>query len=216
MPDEELRSIFQRINRNNVTLNAQELRHATYWGSFISLMEEIANFEFWSSAGIFSANDTRRMLDVEFISELAVALLNGFQNKKKNLEDYYQQYEMAFDDAGRVKNIFMKVLGELEQVIPELQKSRWRKKSDFYTLFLCLTDHATLLPLSSEKRAELGRLLQEFATTVDAIISGETAPNDDFAAYVKHVERAASDLGSRKARHNALSKHLQPVFPTSI
>ena len=41
MPDEELRAIFQRINRNTVTLNLQELRHATYWGPFIKLMEEV-------------------------------------------------------------------------------------------------------------------------------------------------------------------------------
>lgn len=212
MPEEELRSIFQRINRNNVTLNAQELRHATYWGPFISLMEEIGNFDFWNTSGIFSANDTRRMLDVEFISEIAIAFLNGLQNKKKNLEEYYQQYEMEFEDAGRVKSAFLKVLGELEQVLPELQKTRWRKKSDFYTLFLSLADHLGALPLSSEKRTQLGGLLLQFATTVDSIISGEADADEDFAQYVKNVERAASDLGSRKARHNVLSNHLKPVF----
>jgi uncharacterized protein with ParB-like and HNH nuclease domain len=104
MPDEELRAIFQRINRNTVTLNPQELRHATYWGPFIKLMEELADLEFWNNAGIFSANDRRRMLDVEYVSELAIAVLNGLQNKKKNLEEFYQQYETKFESAQQLRD----------------------------------------------------------------------------------------------------------------
>jgi uncharacterized protein with ParB-like and HNH nuclease domain len=53
IPDEQIRAIFQRINRNTVTLNPQELRHATYWGAFIKLMEELADVEFWTDVGIF-------------------------------------------------------------------------------------------------------------------------------------------------------------------
>ncbi len=117
MPDDEVRTIFQRLNRNTTTLNTQELRHATYWGPFIKLMEEISDFEFWSDAGIFSANDRRRMLDVEFISELAVAVLNGIQNKKKHLEEFYQQYETNFEDAEMVRTLFLNVLGEIGQIL---------------------------------------------------------------------------------------------------
>ncbi|HEX5688264.1 MAG TPA: DUF262 domain-containing protein [Ideonella sp.] len=88
MPEEEIRIIFQRINRNTVVLNAQELRHATYWGPFISLMEKLSDLEYWNNFGIFSANDQRRMLDIEFISELAIGHLNGPQNKKRSLESF--------------------------------------------------------------------------------------------------------------------------------
>ncbi|WP_254899612.1 DUF262 domain-containing protein, partial [Salmonella enterica] len=35
MSNEEIRSVFSRINRNTVALNQQELRHSTYWGAFI-------------------------------------------------------------------------------------------------------------------------------------------------------------------------------------
>lgn len=118
MPDEELRAIFHRINRNTVTLNQQELRKATYWGPFIRLMEELSEQDFWTTAGIFTANDRRRMLDVEYVSELAVAALNGLQNKKKNLEEFYQQYETQFDDAERLRGLFFKVLGEIEVDVP--------------------------------------------------------------------------------------------------
>lgn len=214
MPDEELRAIFQRINRNTVTLNPQELRHATYWGPFIKLMESIADLEFWSSAGIFSANDRRRMLDAEYISELAVAVLNGLQNKKKNLEEFYQQYETTFDEEELLRSLFIKVLGEIEQLLPDISKSRWRKKSDFYSLFLNLARHASALPLSSESRSMASQILVEFASAVDSVISdiGVPVPDGDVYNYVKNVERAASDLGSRKARDVALANKLAPVL----
>lgn len=216
MPDEELRAIFQRINRNTVTLNPQELRHATYWGPFIKLMEEIADLEFWSVAGLFSANDRRRMLDVEYVSELAIAILNGLQNKKKSLEEFYQQYETQFDGAEHLKSTFVKVLGEIEQILPDLSKTRWRKKSDFYSLFLKLARHVPVLPLSAEGRAAASSVLLEFASAVDAVLAelvDAGGVDQDIQNYVKYVERAASDLASRKARDKALSNKLAAILP---
>ncbi len=216
IPDAQIRDIFQRINRNTTVLNSQELRHATYWGEFIRLMEEIADIEYFAKFGIFSANDRRRMLDAEFVSELAVAFLNGLQNKKTKLEDYYQLYEKEFEDATLVKSTFLIVLGEVDQALPDLAKTRFKKKSDFYTLFLVLAEHASSLPLSEEKRRLLGERLQAFAFCVDQIIGGKTddAP-PHLLDYAKYVERAASDLGSRRARRDALEKELGGILSGS-
>lgn len=214
MPDEELRAIFQRINRNTVTLNAQELRHATYWGPFIQTMEDISNFDQWNMFGIFTPNDLRRMLDVEYVSELAIAHLNGLQNKKKNLEDYYQQYETEFDDAEELKAVFQKVLGELEQALPNLSKTRWKKKSDFYTLFLYLSKRTNQLPLPADARSNLADALESFAAAVDSVTSNDDENTSDeiIDKYVKAVQRAASDLGSRRNREEALATILNPIF----
>jgi Protein of unknown function DUF262 len=220
MPDTEVRAIFQRINRNTIALNAQELRHATYWGPFIRLMEDISDDEFWSLSGIFSANDRRRMLDVEYISELAVAVLNGLQNKKKNLEEFYQLYETQFDDAETLKSLFTRVLGEIGQILPDISKLRWKKKSDFYTLFLEFADHSGELPLAGDKRRDAYRILTGFACDIDLYIAaGDESPsaNDQGVKdYVRNVERAASDLGSRKERARVLRHLLKPVFGDSI
>jgi Protein of unknown function DUF262 len=216
MPDAEIRAIFQRINRNTVALNAQELRHATYWGPFIKLMEDISDYEFWSQSGIFSANDRRRMLDVEFISEIAVAVLNGLQNKKKNLEEFYQLYETSFEEAESLRSLFITVLGEIGQIFPELAKLRWRKKSDFYTLFLEFATHVRQLPLAAEKRKLADTLLTTFAHEVDEYITTEDTSliptGQGIKDYARNVERAASDLGSRKERARVLGELLEPVF----
>lgn len=214
IPDEELRAIFQRINRNTVTLNAQELRHATYWGPFITTMEKISDMPQWGVFGIFTPNDLRRMLDVEYISELSIAHLNGIQNKKKNLEEYYQQYEVEFDDADLLSGIFSRVLGELDQVLPNLSKTRWRKKSDFYTLFILFAQHVDRLPLSSDARELASKTLLEFAASIDEAVSDETKMliSKEVTMYTRGVQRAASDLGSRRARQEALSSVMAPVF----
>lgn len=44
--DAELRAIFQRLNKNVVALNKQELRQATYSGPFIRLMNNISDKNF--------------------------------------------------------------------------------------------------------------------------------------------------------------------------
>jgi hypothetical protein len=216
IPDQEVRDIFQRLNKNTMTLTAQELRHATYWGPFIKLMEEISDHEFWNDSGLFSANDRRRMADAEFVSELAVAYLNGIQNKKKKLEEYYQQYEETFDDREAVHTVFVKVLGELEQLLPDLSKTRWRKKSDFYSLFLCFAAHVADLPISAEKRLSARIALIDFASSVDQVIREETPDGvevPEFVTdYVKNVERAASDLAARAARDRILKEIMEPVF----
>lgn len=214
MPDEELRAIFQRINRNTVTLNPQELRHATYWGPFIKLMEELADLDFWANCSIFSANDRRRMLDAEYVSELTIAVLNGPQNKKRTLEEYYQQYETLFEAREEVWNLFVKVLGEIDQLLPNISKTRWRKKSDFYTLFLSLAKRQAKLPMTGDAREKVASALNDFSSTVDALISEAVAPENvpaDVQKYLRNVERAASDLGSRKAREQVLDNLLQPI-----
>jgi hypothetical protein len=214
IPEEQIRSIFQRINRNTVSLNSQELRHATYWGDFIKLMESLSDLEYWSTINIFSANDRRRMLDTEFVSELAVAYLNGLQNKKGKLEDFYQIYEVNFDKTESVRSCFFSVLGEIEGALPDIRKTRFRKKSDFYTLFLVLAAVKRALPLAAERRTALGDRLRDFGENVDKHLYDDGEEVDaNVAEYARYVERAASDLGSRRGRARALAGALRDVLP---
>lgn len=210
MIEEELRAIFSRLNRNVVSLNDQELRNATYWGQFIKTIQKMADDPFWSEIGVFSANDHRRMLDHEFISELAIAFLHWPQNKKDKLDHYYQLYEESFEDREGLMADFAVTASELRAVLPNLPTTRWRKKSDFYTLFLGMADRATEFPLSREEREALGEKLRNFAQEVDELLRLEVdawdADVDPYVAtYAQNVARAASDRGSRVARMEALN-----------
>lgn len=208
MDEEGVRKIFSRLNRNVVSLNDQELRNATYWGPFIKSIQYMADDDpFWAESGVFSANDHRRMLDHEFISELAVAFLHGAQNKKDRLDTYYQIYEERFDDRDRLLGTFRKVTAEISQVIPDLVKTRWRKKSDFYTLFLELAAMAENFPLASDQRAIASSRILELGERVDAVLKMDeenwAKQDTTVVSYARNVARAASDRANRLARADA-------------
>lgn len=210
--DDEIRSIFQRINKNNVALNPQELRQSTYNGDFIKLMNQISDKDYWKDIGLFSPEKIRRMLDVEYISELSIALLNGPQNKKDKLDYYYVMYETEFSDKEYVESVFDKVCNELIQVIPEIKKTRWSRLVDFYTLFLVLAENEENLPLAQDKRDHLREKLLSFGNSISAYQkksdeekTGE--PQENVLLYASGI-RNSSDLNSRKNRSIALQKEL--------
>lgn len=215
MSDEDIRGVFQRLNKNVVALNQQELRQATYWGPFIKAMQEIANYNYWSTTGIFSPLNTRRMMDIEYISELAIAVLHGHQNKKETLDKYYLDYEENFEQKEDLIEIFQKVIFELEQLLPDIKNTRWKKKTDFYSLFIYFANKVKFLPFDKDLRRTLRRQLDEFANKVSAYLSTEdgsrTNDNGDIVEYAKSI-RASSDLGNRKRRHLALENLINPII----
>lgn len=213
MDDESLRKIFTRLNRNVVSLNAQELRNATYWGPFIKAIQFIADEQsFWADSGIFSANDHRRMIDHEYISELAVAFLHGPQNKKDKLDQTYQLYEENFEERENLIKTFQKVSDEISSILPELDKTRWKKKSDFYTLFLCFCEKTADIPFDKEFRAKVKENILSFGAKIDDAGKLEDDELEERDArvvnYFRSVSRAASDKGSRIARHQAFKDYV--------
>lgn len=215
MSDDDIRGIFQRLNKNVVALNAQELRQATYWGPFIKTMQEISNYKYWSTTGIFSPLNTRRMIDVEYISELSIAVLHGHQNKKETLDKYYQLYEEEFESADDLTETFQRVIFELELLYPDIKNTRWKKKSDFYSLFAFLALKQGAYPLSAEVRTRLRTALDSFSAEVNSFLSTSDSEGEHFAEPVREYGRAiraSSDLGNRKRRHNALAVICDPIF----
>jgi uncharacterized protein with ParB-like and HNH nuclease domain len=213
--EDEIRSIFQRINKNNVALNSQELRQSTYTGEFIKSMNSISDRDYWKDIGLFTSEKVRRMLDVEYVSELTISYLNGMQNKKDKLDYYYALYESDYQDSSRVEKIFDAVCGELVQVLPEIKKTRWSHLIDFYTLFLVLAENADKLPLSKDGRSELHDKLSYFGAEINAYQKrSEDYPesqNSNVILYASGI-RNSSDANARKNRFNALKNELNSVF----
>jgi hypothetical protein len=209
--EEDIRHIFARINKNTVALNDQEIRNATYWGPFIQSIQLMADDDpYWAECGVFSATDHRRMLDQEFISELAVAYLHGPQNKKDRLDTYYQLYEEQFEDREDLEQTFRKVTSELIRILPKLSGTRWRKKSDFYTLFLEMASRRDSIPADEAEVERIRNSLLEFGSQVDGLLKLEERDwgeqDGRVISYARAVARAASDRANRVGRASALSE----------
>lgn len=215
MTDSELRSIFQRLNRNVASLNKQELRQATYWGEFITTMNLISDYELWSKINIFSANDIRRLLDVEYISELTIAMLSGLQNKKDKIDDYYKIYEENFPEKERIMYSFNYLLERILDILPDINETRWNKKTDFYTLFLVMYEINEVINLNGIDLCKWNTAIKEFGTKVDGLVSTKEVMSEGnidsrFEIYARNI-RASSDLKSRRARYDVLKIYLMEI-----
>lgn len=138
--EEEVRNLFRRMNKNVVPLNPQELRHSTYSGNFIKLMEEIAEYDYWAENKIVSAKEIRRMNDVQFISDLFISMMNGIQDKTKEMDNYYEMYETNFVDKSKWHKRFLDIMEMIGKIFSDIRTTRWKNKSDYYSLFLALNE----------------------------------------------------------------------------
>lgn len=136
--DDEIRNLFQRLNKYAFVLNEQELRNARFKGSFLKTVEKLGEHSFWTISGLFSANDIRRMIDLEYIGILLTTIIGGIYHRKERLDEFYVMYEPGFDEANHYIERFGATLEAIEAILPNIRKTRWANKADFFTMFLCL------------------------------------------------------------------------------
>ncbi|MCR4903446.1 MAG: DUF262 domain-containing protein [Butyrivibrio sp.] len=217
MPDSDIREIFKRLNRNVVSLNTQELRKAIYSGPFIQLVSDLSERDFWGQLRFFTANDVKRMKDEEYISELCLVSLEGIQNKKDRIEKFYQEAETEFVHSEELNRTFDRVLGFLEPMAQELSHTRWRNKTDFYTLFYALSKKQTVLPSAdSYKITEVKNALTNFSDKVNEFLEQDNENTESFTQNVKNYAkgvRAATDSTARTSRQTALDEFLAHYLP---
>lgn len=209
--DKDVRDLFQRTNMNAVPLNKQELRNAQYSGEFIKTVGKISENPFWTSAGIFSASDIRRMLDLEFISILLSTLIGGIYNRKDELDEFYVNYEDEFEDADKYIGKFNDIIALISLIIPNISKTRWNNKADFFTLFLCLHD---LFSLHKDRISEpafletIQRSLIVFENNVNTSVNSSVSGSAKFYEYRIAAFLASNDKENRIKRRKILSDFL--------
>lgn len=210
--EEEIRDLYSRVNKYTVQLNKQELRKADFPGEFLKLSETMAELEFFENAKVFTVAQRRRMLDVEFISELLALLLTGEQDKKDYLDDFYERYTIltnpTFDE---LKQVFEKIIADLWIIFDDnfpISKTRYRQKADFYTLVGCIHEliiHG--LSLDIEKIPVLQQSLHKLNMEIAPF-----AENDNMREYALHCLSDANSLGSRKWRKAFLINYLKEAY----
>lgn len=202
--DDELRETYSRLNKYAVPLTKQELRRADYPGAFLELAEDLAAHDFLDAGRIFSVANRRRFADVEFVSELLAGLMGGPQEKRETLDSYYLKYtvwEQA--EVKRTEARFLACLNDLAVLFPPerpISSTRFKQKSDFYSLLLAI----------DELRAEGGSLdgvnagaLKMDLRMLDFLIAPES-PAPDCRDYAIKCVSQANTHGSRRWRMDFL------------
>lgn len=227
VPREEIIDTYSRINRYTVNLNAQELRRAAYNESdFLKLSEELAQLEFFQYGRFFTERKRERMNDVEFISELVAFQLEGVQDKKNKLDDFYCNY-MTLENFHLEKTNFISIIAEIESIFnfdtyfkdekkkyngnnaaKNLGLTRFRQQADFYTLFMLvkniLNTGITFDILDKEKFLKL-LLIYDYLIAPEADI-------DILSTYAVKCVSQGNTKNSRLFRYDFLKESLDYVL----
>ncbi len=157
------------------------------------------------------------MGDVEFISELFVGLIAGPQDKKKTLDDYYQNFDGSMPLQADWVAKFEHVRDFTRLLLVPAELRAWNGKSDFYSLFLALAPLADRTPrlTASEKEALRAHLIT-FRQEVDQAKrkDNKRAFAPDVHEYAEALTRASTDLGRRETRLRILETRLQNILVT--
>lgn len=219
-----IRDIYSRVNKYTVQLNKQELRRADYPGDFLRISERLAHEPFFEENRVFTIASSKRMGDVEFVSELLALLLDGPQEKKEKLDSFYADYaEWSKKDLDQIQNRFKAVLKEIETIWPNenllksvnpFSKTRYRQKADFYALFNALDD--LLREGGTLSGKDLGPMRSDLA-----FLDEKIEPESEIQLFRKYAIQCVSQsntIGSRKWRRNILKAFLAgtyvAAFPT--
>ncbi|MFZ1362389.1 MAG: DUF262 domain-containing protein [Candidatus Nanopelagicales bacterium] len=229
--DSVLREIFRRLNRTVEALLPQELRHAAYTGRFIKLVEEAGSASTLSDLGIFTPADFRRRRNDEFLAEIFFAITaDAFPNKKEGLDNLFLAYEMQGFPPAVEENIrarFARVTNWLEPISGDLKRTRFRNKSDAYSLLYYLLQNADHLSDTGTQQSDFLEEAKKYSDLVNGMKRQEAAglSVDDLVAkeqlgqsalkYLRSVERAASDRLARVRRNEALSEAFKRVVGES-
>ena len=83
------REFLEEINTTRKTAATSH----KYTGEFIKTVEALADDEWWLESKVVNIRQIRRMEDVEYVSELFVGSIAGPQDKKKSLDEYFENFD---------------------------------------------------------------------------------------------------------------------------
>ncbi|MFH1257045.1 MAG: DUF262 domain-containing protein [Candidatus Diapherotrites archaeon] len=209
--DEGIRGIFTRLNKNVVPLNRQELRNARFVGEFIKLMTELSEDTYWAENRVVSPSDIRRMLDVEFISDLFITTIHGIQDKNSDtLDNFYKMYDAQFQDKEPREKQFRKTLTIIDDILGDLKPTRWHYKNDFYSLFVVISELINEYQFPTERYPLIKDSLNTFISEVD--LKGTKSTQSLIKEYSEASEAHTTNQSQRKKRVNVIRQLIIPFL----
>jgi hypothetical protein len=215
--DSQVLEVFCRLNMNGVPLNNQELRNGRFFGRFkqASFALALQHLEFWRQNKMFTELRIARMLEVELASELLIAGLSGMQDKKKSIDEFYQEYDDYYQCEERDKRRFSETISTIAAAMNgDLRGSAFRRPPLFYTLY-CVVFHRMFgLPqiqrttprkrLSANERECLRDAVAYFSDLIDASKDPTRSVPQKYAQFISACQQQTDNILPRKVRVDAI------------
>lgn len=196
---ESIEEFFSLVNKRGIHLNPSEVNKAQYHDSdFLSLVNKIMNYQPLINLDIFTDKTKLRMNDRSLIEELVAYLKFGITDKRFAVEELFnmqipvQEQDELYDKCTSVVDI-IEYLNREHQI----NETRYKQRSDFYTLFCFIDRH------KSESKEVLLNMYIELVTISD---NGFITPsNEECESFKNYAINCVSQSNSKKARENRLN-----------
>ena len=205
--DSDVIDIFGRLNSVAKTLNAQEKRCAKYSGEVKQFALRIGtkHVELWRSLGIFSANDISRMIELQFISDVAFSMKNGLSTYSSYaLDKFYKEHDEEFTDQYEFEERMEKVFSKIAEISPTAIKD---------TIFCRVPLFFSLVIVLDSIDARIGKSkLEEALANIDNTFNSGIPVTDrdrDDAEFYIACTSTTQNIKSRRVRDTYIKNKLQ-------
>jgi hypothetical protein len=204
--DTDVIEIFGRLNSVSKTLNAQEKRNARFSGELkqFALSEAARRVELWRTLAVFTSNDIARMMEVQFVADLTLNMVNGLSDfSEKRLDDFYSQFDETFPKRNAIETRIEKVVEKIVGLdVAAIRDTIFSRSPLFFTLFILLDSTAKRVG-TRKLEAVLYSIDQSFNSDVP-VSDRKKADADFYLACTSSTQR----IKSRRVRQDYLKKAL--------
>jgi hypothetical protein len=217
--DNEIREIYYIINKKGLNLNDPERQKAYYSETlFLKLAEELSNNQLLINLDLFTDKSISRLNDRDFVQELIGYLymynrdkknnenvrFEGIRDKKTYIEKEMFPNDISKDEYNLLKTSFENIISKFTiwDNINPLNKTRYKQKSDFYTLFCFLNKHETL---TTDVLTQQYNILLELCKKDKNENQYIRPTNDECQALKDYATNCVSQSNSKNAREERLS-----------
>lgn len=227
---EQIKSIFQRINSSEYSLNQMEKYNAQYGDSEFMLFakqiieeddeldegiieykikkenkDKLHNF-FVKETNLFNNNDIDRMLALQYVMTLISTMIEKCEyfNRSTKNETYIEKFNGEFTDAYLYEDALIKIISIINNLSLS-EDSIWFKKSNMFTLFVELYRFSLdndPLKLNEIKLDKFSNLLIDFEGRYYKYLSDKENYKEVMAGEILYFEGTRQGVNDLEPRKN--------------
>jgi hypothetical protein len=194
--NDSLEVFYSRVNKTGKRLNDAELNKAEFYHTnFLSLVEELTEDQRLKDLDLFRDITIVRMNDRDFVEELITLIKFGLTDKKIARDRLFRD-DIKLEEKDSLKNSFNIVFDKIVHLdtIERINKTRFRQKNDFYTLFSLIFFHS-----------DVSMSTLEYLYKIMILLGQHISPSNEISDVLReYAINCVSQSNSKNAREKRL------------
>ena len=200
--EDEIKNIFNRLNKTDYTLNSTEIIYAMYQGQFITLARELANINSNFFDKVLGEKSINRMVDISFILQIMATIENKiFFSGEKEVIKFVEMYNESYENYQSMKYTISQAFNIFNSLDLNIDSIFYKKAASF-SLLVELCKHNNEIDTIKLK----GKIL-EFEQNV-LLNKEKDIETNEFAKFYNYLYQGTASKTAREYRGNMINKNI--------